>query len=95
MRTFVEKFIGEESITELDLMPPFYETPSSFEEKEIRNEVMVPHHRLSFTKAPSMDLDTAIGILNDLKEKGADRIYFAAHGDHHGYYFYGTKLVEI
>ena len=88
MRTFVEKFIAEESRTELDLDYPNYEG-------EERNEVMIPSNKLSFVEAPSMDIDEAIKILTELKDKGANRIYFADHCDHHGYYFYGTQLKEI
>lgn len=88
MKTFVEKFIAVESRTELDLDYPNYEG-------EERNEVMIPHNKLNFAEAPSMDIDEAIKILTELKEKGANRIYIADHCDHHGYYFYGVQLLEI
>lgn len=88
MKTYVEKFIGEISKTELDLDHPFYDG-------EERNEVMIPHNRLGFTEAPSMDIDEVIGVLNELKNQGANRVYIADHCDHHGYYFYGTKLIEL
>lgn len=88
MKTFVEKFIGKESRTELDLEYPNYEGDEA-------NEVMIPRNLLDFTEAPSMDIDEAIKILLELKSKGANRIYFADHCDHHGYYFYGVKLMEI
>ena len=88
MRTFVEKFIAVEDRTELDLEHPNYEGDD-------RNEVMIPYNKLSFVEAPSIGIDEVIGILNRLKEQGADRVYIADHCDHHGYYFYGVKLSEI
>jgi len=88
MKTFVEKFIAEESKTELDCDFPNYEG-------DIRNEVMIPNNKLGFADTYSMDMDEAIKILTVLKEKGANRVYFATHCDHRGYYFYGTKLIEI
>ena len=88
MKTFVEKFIAVESRTELDLDYPNYEA-------EERNEVMIPHNKLNFAEAPSIDIDEVIKILIDLKEKGANRCYIADHCDHHGYYFYGVQLLEI
>jgi len=91
MKTYVEKLIKEKSVTELDLRFPFYDE----EYPENRNEIMVPSNQLGFTEAPSMSINEAIKILKDLKDLGANRVYFAAHSDHHGYYFYGTKLMEI
>ena len=88
MKTFAEKFIHGINRTALDLEPPFYDG-------DVRNEVMIPQHKLRFVEAPSMDIDEVIKILNELKEKGADRVYIADHCDHHGYYFYGVKLTEI
>jgi hypothetical protein len=88
MKTYVEKFIDKDERTELDLDAPFYNG-------DIRNEVMIPYHKLDYTEAPSIEIDEVIKILNDLKTKGADRVYIADHCDHHGYYFYGTKLCEI
>ena len=88
MKTFVEKFIGTEERTELDLDYPNYEGDE-------RNEVMIPHNKLNFVEAPSIDIDEVIEILNQLKEKGANRVYIADHCDHNGYYFYGVNLIEI
>jgi len=88
LKTFVEKFITEESRTELDLDYPNYEG-------DVHNEVMIPHSKLDWAEAPSMDIDEAIKIISNMKEKGANRVYFSAHSDHHGYYFYGTQLKEI
>lgn len=88
MKTFVEKFIAEESRTDLDLDYPNYDGDE-------KNEVMIPHNKLIFVEAPSMDIDETIKILTDLKEKGANRIYIADHCDHNGYYFYGVQLLEI
>jgi hypothetical protein len=87
MKTFLEKFIEVKSVTELDLDYPHYEG-------EERNEVLIPSN-LSFVEAPSMDIDNVLEIVNSLKESGANRIYIADHCDHHGYYFYGVKLIEI
>lgn len=88
MKTFVEKFIEEKSLTELDLDFPFYSG-------EERNEVMSPMNRLDFVECPSVNIDTVIDLLTDLKSAGSDRVYIADHCDHHGYYFYGVKLIEI
>jgi hypothetical protein len=89
MKTFVEKLVAAEERTELDLEYPYYDKLGN------RNEVMVPYSVLNFVEAPPIDLDDAIKILTELKEKGADRVYIADHCDHHGYYFYGVKLLEI
>ena len=88
MKTFVEKFIAVESRTELDLEYPNYEN-------KINNEVMTLHNKLEYVEAPYMDIDDVINILNELKEKGSNRVYIADHCDHHGYYFYGVQLKEI
>ena len=88
MKTFVEKFIAVESRTDLDLEYPNYEG-------EVSNEVMTPHNKLNYVEVPSMDIDDVINILNELKEKGSNRVYIADHCDHHGYYFYGVELKEI
>lgn len=88
MKTFVEKFIAVKSRTELDLDYPNYDG-------EERNEVMIPSNKLDFVEAPSMDINEAIKILQEMKKKGANRIYFADHCDRRGYYFYGTQLKEI
>ena len=45
------------SRTELDLDYPHYEG-------EKRNEVMIPHNKLNFAEAPSIDIDETIKILN-------------------------------
>ena len=89
MKTFVEKLVAAEERTELDLEHPYYDKLGN------RNEVMVPYSVLNFVEAPSIDLDEALKILTELKEKGANRVYIADHCDHHGYYFYGVKLLEI
>lgn len=88
MKTYVEKYIHQESAIELDLEFPYYEG-------EENNTVMIPNNKLKFATVPSMEIDKVIEILNNLKEKGANRVYIADHEDHHGYYFYGVKLVEI
>jgi protein-tyrosine phosphatase len=89
MKTFVEKLVAAVERTELDLEYPYYDKLGN------KNEVMVPYSVLNFVEAPSIDLDDAIKILTELKEKGANRVYIADHCDHHGYYFYGVKLLEI
>jgi len=88
MRKFVEIFIAVESRTELDLDFPNYDGDE-------RNEIETPYDKLTWSEAPSMDIDETIKILTDLKEKGSNRVYIADHCDHHGYYFYGVELVEI
>ena len=88
MKSFVEKIIAIESKVELDLEYPHYDG-------EVHNDVMIPHSKIDYTEAPSIDIDQVIAILNSLKEKGANRVYIADHCDHQGYYFYGVKLIEI
>jgi hypothetical protein len=88
MKTYVEKFIAKKSKTDLDLEHPNYAGDE-------RNEVMIPLNKLEYTEAPSIDIDEVISMLNKLKELGANRVYIADHSDHHGYYFYGVKLIEI
>jgi hypothetical protein len=89
MKTFVEKFIAVNSRTELDLEYPNYD------DSDEKNDVMIPHSKLDFAVAPSIDIDDVIKILTELKEKGANRVYIADHSDHSGYYFYGVQLREI
>ena len=88
MKTFVEKFIAVAKNLNLDLKYPNYED-------KINIEVMIPHNKLNYVEVPSMDIDDVINILNELKEKGSNRVYIADHCDHHGYYFYGVQLKEI
>lgn len=71
------------------------EYPHYCDNDEERNEVMIPHYKLNYAEAPSMDIDETIEILKNLKELGANRVYIADHPDHRGYYFYGVKLIEI
>ena len=88
MRTYVEKFVAVEARTELDMESPHYDGDEC-------NEVMIPQHKLHYAEAPSMDIDDVMSLLNELKDKGANRIYIAQHCDHNGYYFYGVELKEI
>ena len=84
MKRYEEKFIKEISRTEIDLDHPFYENGG-----DDRNEVK------TINLGVSIEIDEVIGILNDLKNSGADRVYIAEPCDHHGYYFYGVKLNQI
>ena len=88
MKTFVEKFVAKKNLTDLDLVYPYYEGEES-------NDVMIPHNKLTYVNVPSMDIEKVLTILNEMKEKGANRIYIADNVDHQGYYFYGVKLMEI
>jgi hypothetical protein len=88
MKTFAEKLIQKISKTELDLKYPYYENG-------VPNEVLTPHNSLAFVEAPSIDIDEAIQILQELKEKGSNRVYIADNPDAEGYYFYGVKLIEL
>ena len=58
---------------------------------------MIPYNKLNYVESsiPSIDIDTVIKTLQNLKESGADRVYIATHCDHNGYYFNGVKLKEI
>ena len=89
MKNYREKFIVQESRTEIDLEPPFYDGDE-------RNEIDTVWDELKYVDGvPSMELDELIGILQNMKRRGADRVYIATHEDHHGYYFYGVKLEEV
>lgn len=89
MKNYREKLIVQESRTEIDLESPFYDGDE-------RNEVDTVWDELNYVDGvPSMELDELIGILQNMKRRGADRVYIATHEDHHGYYFYGVKLEEI
>lgn len=97
MKTYVEKFIAEESRTELDLQFPYYSDTEKDENGDtVSNEVLyAPELRNSYVNIDvSMDIDEVVNILNSLKQKGAERVYIAEHLDHHGYYFYGVKLED-
>jgi hypothetical protein len=83
-KTFVEKFIGSEVRDELDLEYPYN-----------KGDVMTPVSRLDFAEVQSIDINEVIKICNDLKNKGANRLYIATHSDHQGYYFHGVCLKEI
>ena len=94
MKTFVEKYVSEISMTELDCEYPYYTDKN----QEDPNEVMMSRkdrEEMCWAEIDSMDIDEAIKVLEQLKEDGAERVTFATHTDHHGYYFYGTKLIEI
>jgi hypothetical protein len=98
MRTFVEKFVEAEERTELDLRYPYYESTDKPDGVDIRNEILIPESttdKLNYVKVPSLDIDDAIYVLSELKRSGANRLYIATHVDHQGYYFYGTKLLEV
>jgi hypothetical protein len=88
MKTFVEELVDSVSKTELDLKYPYYENGKI-------NKVFTPDDRLYCVEAPSIEIDEVIKILNDLKQKGANRVYIADDSDAYGYYFYGVKLVEV
>lgn len=87
MKKFKETLVKEVEIDELDLDFPFYNAGS-----DDSNEVDLPDN--IWAEVPSMDIDQAIKSLTELKEMGANRIYFYAHTDHHGYIFTGVKLEE-
>ena len=89
MKNYIEKLITQESRTEIDLEPPFYDGDE-------RNEIDTVWSELNYVDGvPSMELDELIGILQNMKRRGADRVYIATHEDHRGYYFYGVNLEEI
>ena len=90
MKYYAERFVKEIRKTELDLDFPFYNGKD-----DQRNEVLSPHHLISFAEAPSIEIDEVMNIMTKLKNEGADRVYIADHSDHHGYYFYGVKLNEL
>jgi hypothetical protein len=89
MKRYLETVVAKESVTELDLVFPFYD-----EDQNI-NEVEIPYSEIKFAEAPSIDINYVINTLLNMKEKGANRVYIADHIDHHGYYFYGVKLEEL
>jgi hypothetical protein len=87
-KTFAERLVETVDKTELDCDFPFYTG-----ENGERNEVLSPS--LPFVEVPSLPIDEVIAVLQQLKDKGANRVYIADHVDHHGYYFYGTKLQQL
>jgi hypothetical protein len=88
MNTYAEKFIAQDSLTELDLCFPFYD-----EDSNESNEVLLSSKVHS--DVPSLAIDNLITVLNELKEKGAERIYITTHEDHQGYFFYGVNLIKL
>lgn len=88
MKTYREKFIEKISRIELDLEHPRYTGDD-------KNEVIIPYEDIVFAEAPSINIDELIELLEELKQKGSNRVYIAQHCDHHGYYFYGVKLSRI
>ncbi len=97
MRTFVEKFVVTIERVELNLMYPYYQSTDK-PNVDIKNEILIPNstsEKLNYVEVPSLDIDDAIYVLSELKRSGANRLYIATHVDHQGYYFYGTKLLEV
>lgn len=85
-KSFKEEFVDEKSFTELDMDYPYYEGDE-------RNEVDT--YDASFSETVSISIDDLMNCLQEMKDKGADRVYVAQHSDHHGYYITGVKLVSI
>jgi len=90
MNKFLETIVKEISHNELDVIYPFYGPEIDPNGDEVRNTVITPTDIWSETV--SIDIDTAIDTLNELKKLGSDRVYLYAHTGHHGYVFTGVKL---
>lgn len=88
MEKFKESLIEEISHTELDLQYPFYS-------EDERNDIDTSGMPNVWSDTVSIDIETVINSLNELKEKGANRVYIVAHEDHIGYYFTGVKLEKV
>lgn len=55
---------------------------------------MIPYNKINCT-VPSMNIDDVMGILNKLKEDGANRVYISTDDGHRGYEFFGVQLKEV
>lgn len=82
---YKEEFIKAIDRTDLDMGHPFYENGS-----DERNDI-----ELSSIEGSSIEIDEVINILNNLKNSGANRVYIQEDCDHHGYQFYGVKLIKL
>lgn len=91
MKKFIEKYIDNVEKTDLDLNWPFYDE----NEESTKIEYSKSAREFSLSEAPSLDIDEAISVLQELKKQGANRVYIGDHCDHHGYHFTGVKLVEV
>lgn len=86
MKQLKETFISKKEVSDLDLLPPFW------------NEELDESYPLELSKegyyqdAPSMDIDELITMLKNSQEKGANRVYMESHNDHRGYEFVFVKL---
>lgn len=87
-RSFIEKFVKRDIITNLDLKYPRYI-------KNTKSDVYVSSFVPKEVKAPSMCIDELIDLLNSLKSEGANRVYISDVKDFEGYVFYGVNLEEI
>lgn len=88
MTKYKEIFLHCEEKTELDLDFPFY-TEGSDQRNEVESSGVS-----GWAEVPSMSIKELEDVLDKMKSKGANRISIFSHTDHHGYYFYGSKLED-
>lgn len=87
-KSYREVLVDEVSVTDLDMEEPFH-SPDEEEPNDVETAEEV------WSETVSMPIDQAVKILQELRDKGADRVYLYTHSDHHGYYFTGVKLEEV
>lgn len=101
MNKYIERLISIHEETELDIAPPYHSDTEVDEDGDpLRLEVewCDKLQKSCYSEVEvSMEIDEVISILERLKAAGAERVLIAEHIDHHGYYFYGTRieLVEV
>lgn len=97
MRRFKEILIRKTEFTELDLEYPFYgpdlDEDGDTESNEFESSLSLDTDL--YAEAPSMSIDDAINALQNLKDEGANRVYFYAHNDHQGYIITGVNVQEL
>lgn len=89
---YEENLVDQFEITEIDL-EYYYSTELDENDDPIRIEI-IPSNDVYYAECPPAKIDEVIEGLLELKKKGAERVYISEHTDHHGYHFYGIKLVE-
>jgi len=84
-KKYTEVLVGKFDITDIDLE---YYYPNN---DDNRVEIHSPNN---YNDIPPPRIDELIEKLTTLKNKGAERVYIDSHIDHHGFYFYGIKLMD-
>lgn len=97
MRRLKETLIRVIEFSELDCEYPFYgpdlDEDGDPESNEFESSLSLDTDL--YAEAPSMSIDEAINTLQNLKDEGANRVYFYVHNDHQGYIITGVKVEEL